>query len=110
MPVDIAKPDGETEMRLTKCAKAWDALAVKNPHVRRMLEKAAATGPVAELVELNGPILVSMAGELGLFSQLGTLAGKFFNRRRKDEPTPTRYYEYDAAGHPVNPEFGRTVA
>lgn len=111
LPVKEAEPDGEKEMRLTKCAKAWDNLAAKNASVRRMLEKMSTTSPVVEVIELNAPILMSMAGELGLFSQLGTLVGKLFSKKTSvHEPAEGFYAEYDANGHYVNPEFGRTVA
>jgi hypothetical protein len=110
MPVDpTSKESDETEMRLDKCAKAWDAMAVKNPHVRRMLEKYATVSPVAELIELNLPIAVSLSAEMGLFSQLGKLAGKLFTRKEPPVQQPEPQY-YGPAGYNPNPEFGRTVA
>ena len=112
LPVDPTKTgeNAETEMRLTKCAKAWDKLAQKNPSVRRMLERMSTTSPAVEVIELNLPIIASLAGEMGFFRQAGNLLGKVFAKRTAPEPEPSTFYEYDAAGHPVNPEFGRTVA
>lgn len=94
----------EPKMRLTHCAEAWDRLAQKNPSVRRMLDKMAQRTPMMEVVELNAPIMMSLAGEMGFFNQVGKLVGKLFSRR-DPEPEPEPMQTYGPDGHYVNTEF-----
>lgn len=94
--------DDETPlMRAHHLAVAWDNYALTNPSLRRWLDKLAGTTPVAVLVTLHTPLVMSAASELGLFSQVGKLFSRW---TKKSNPTPPA-----AEGIPAD-YFGRTHA
>lgn len=85
-----------------QCAISIDEWAKVNPKVRSILDKITTGGVIMAVATAHAPIAVAAAGELGLFSQIGSLFKSFQKDAQEQEvPTSNNGFHYSNPGAAV---------